>query len=76
MLVFTVFIRVTVVPFLKMVFSVVSFVFSRQGFPVYVALAVLELTLEPVWPRTQRSLCLCFPSAGIKSVQFHCLAEN
>ena len=43
MLVFTVFIRVMVVPFLKMVFSVVSFIFSRQGFPVYVALAVLEL---------------------------------
>jgi hypothetical protein len=30
-----------------------------------VALVVLELTCRPGWPRTQKSACLCLPSAGI-----------
>jgi hypothetical protein len=27
------------------------------------------------WPRTQKSTCLCLPSAGIKGVGHHCLAH-
>jgi hypothetical protein len=27
------------------------------------------------WPQTQKSACLCLPSAGIKVVQHHCLAS-
>jgi hypothetical protein len=41
---------------------------SETGF-LCVALAVLELT-----PWTQKSACLCFPSAGIKGVCHHCPA--
>jgi hypothetical protein len=26
---------------------------------------------RPGWPRTQKSACLCLPSAGIKSVHHH-----
>jgi hypothetical protein len=29
---------------------------------------------RPGWPRTQKSTCLCLPSAGIKGVRHHCLA--
>ncbi|GAB1288661.1 Dedicator of cytokinesis protein 7 [Apodemus speciosus] len=29
---------------------------------------------RPGWPRTQKSACLCFPSAGIKDVRHHRLA--
>jgi hypothetical protein len=28
----------------------------------------------PGWPRTQKSACLCLPSAGIKVMRHHCLA--
>ncbi|EDL15627.1 mCG1032052 [Mus musculus] len=26
---------------------------------------------KPGWPRTQKSACLCLPSAGIKGVRHH-----
>jgi hypothetical protein len=29
---------------------------------------------RPGWPQTQKSACLCLPSAGIKGVCHHCLA--
>jgi hypothetical protein len=29
---------------------------------------------RPDWPRTQKSTCLCLPSAGIKGVHHHCPA--
>jgi hypothetical protein len=29
---------------------------------------------RPGWPRTQKSTCLCLPSAGIKGMRHHCLA--
>lgn len=41
----------------------------KTGF-LYVALPVLELC-KPSWPQTQRSVCLCLPSAGIKSMHKH-----
>jgi hypothetical protein len=42
------------------------FFFFETGF-LCIALAVLE----PGWPRTQKSACLCLPSAGIKGVCHH-----
>jgi hypothetical protein len=49
-----------------------SFVFcllyySRQGFR--------NSLCRPGWPWIQKSACLCFPSAGIKGVGYHCLAS-
>jgi hypothetical protein len=44
--------------------------FFETGF-LCIALAVLELTFRPGWPRTQKSACLCLPSAGIKGVRHH-----
>jgi hypothetical protein len=38
--------------------------FFETGF-LCVALAVLELICRPGWPGTQKSTCLCLPSAGI-----------
>jgi hypothetical protein len=32
-------------------------------------------TYRPGWPRTQKSACLCLPSAGIKGVHDHCPAH-
>jgi hypothetical protein len=40
--------------------------FLKTGF-LYAALAVL-LLYSPGWPGTQKSTCLCLPSAGIKGV--------
>jgi hypothetical protein len=31
---------------------------------------------RPGWPRTQKSACLCLPSAGIKGVRHHALLVN
>jgi hypothetical protein len=42
---------------------------------ICVALAVLELC-RPGWPRTQKSACLCLPSAGVKGVYHYCPAKN
>jgi hypothetical protein len=53
---------------------VFCFVFSRQGFSVYLWLFWNSLC-RPGWPRTQKSTCLCLPSAGIKGVRHHCPAE-
>jgi hypothetical protein len=57
------------------------FVFRNQGlfffFWVFetgflcIALAVLTSLCRPCWPRTQKSACLCLPSAGIKGVRHH-----
>jgi hypothetical protein len=49
------------------------FFFSETGF-LCVALAVLDSLCGPGWPQTQRSACLCLPSAGIKGRCHHCLA--
>jgi hypothetical protein len=51
----------------------VCFVFSRQGFSVWPWLSWNSLC-RPDWPRTQKSACLCLPSAGTKGVRHHCLA--
>jgi hypothetical protein len=44
------------------------FVFSRQGFSVKPWLSWNSLC-RPGWPWTQKSTCLCLPSAGIKGVR-------
>jgi hypothetical protein len=44
------------------------FCFSRQGFSVYPWLSWNSLC-RPGWPRTQKSTCLCLPSAGIKGLR-------
>ena len=31
---------------------------------------------RPGWPRTQKSACLCLPSAGIKDICHHCPAKH
>ena len=43
--------------------------FVEKGF-LCVVLTVLELC-RPGWPGTQKSDCLCLPSAGIKGVHHH-----
>jgi hypothetical protein len=48
---------------------VLSFSFET-GF-LCIALAVLNSLGRPGWPRTQKSACLCLPSAGIKGVCHH-----
>jgi hypothetical protein len=48
-----------------------SFFFPRQGFSVYPWLSWNSLC-RPGWSQTQKSTCLCLPSAGIKG--HHCLA--
>jgi hypothetical protein len=44
------------------------FGFSRQGFSVWPWLSWNSLC-RPGWPQTQKSTCLCLPSAGIKGCQ-------
>jgi hypothetical protein len=44
--------------------------FSRQGFSVKTWLS-WNLLCRPGWPRTQKSACLCLPSARIKGVRHH-----
>jgi hypothetical protein len=51
-------------------FGLVWFGFSRQGFSVQPWLSWNSLC-RPGWPRTQKSTCLCLPSAGIKGVCLH-----
>jgi hypothetical protein len=45
----------------------VGFGFSRQGFSVEPWLSWNSLC-RPGWPPTQKSTCLCLPSAGIKGM--------
>jgi hypothetical protein len=52
------------------VLFVCVFVFVIETGFLCVALAVLELC-GPGWPGTQKSTCLCLPSAGIKGVCHH-----
>jgi hypothetical protein len=54
----------TVLPFIYL------FIFLRQGFSVYPWLSWNSLC-RPGWPQTQKSACLCLPSAGIKGVRHH-----
>jgi hypothetical protein len=49
------------------------FFFLRQGFSVNPWLFWNSLC-RPGWPQTQKSACLCLPSAGIKGVHHHCPA--
>jgi hypothetical protein len=49
-------------------------VFLRHGFSVQPWLSWNSLCRSG-WPRTQKSACLCLPSAGIKGVRHHCLAD-
>jgi hypothetical protein len=46
---------------------------SRQGFSVQSWLSWNSLC-RPGWSRTQKSACLCLPSAGITGMRHHCLA--
>jgi hypothetical protein len=48
--------------------------FFETGF-LCVALAVLNSLCRPGWPQTQKSACLCLPSAGIKGVHHHAWLE-
>jgi hypothetical protein len=48
--------------------------FVKTGF-LCVALAVLNSLCRPSWPRTQKSACLCLPSARIKGVGHYCPAH-
>ena len=48
--------------------------FWRQGFSMQPWLSWNSLC-RPGWPRTQKSVCLCLPSAGIKGVHHHCPAK-
>jgi hypothetical protein len=45
-------------------------VFLRQDFSAWPWLSWNSLG-RPGWPRTQKSACLCLPSAGIKGVRHH-----
>jgi hypothetical protein len=56
--------------FVCLFFVFVLFCFFEAGF-LCVALAVLNSLCRPGWPRTQKSACLCLPSAGIKGVGHH-----
>jgi hypothetical protein len=56
--------------FLFVCLFVCLFCFSRQGFSVERWLSWTSLC-RPGWPRTQKSACLCLPSAGIKGVRHH-----
>jgi hypothetical protein len=47
------------------------FGFPRQGFSVYSWLSWNSLC-RPGWPQTQKSTCLCLPSAGIKDICHYC----
>jgi hypothetical protein len=49
--------------------------YVRQGFSVEPWLSWNSLC-KPGWPQTQKSTCLCLPSAGIKGVRHHCSAQN
>ena len=51
----------------KSTFCFVLFCFSRQGFSVWPWLSWNSLC-RPGWPHTQKSTCLCLPSAGIKGM--------
>jgi hypothetical protein len=42
----------------------------KHGFSVYPWLSWNSLS-TPGWPRTQKSTCLCLPSAGIKGMGHH-----
>ena len=64
-----------VVCFLCFGFFVCLIVFSTQGFSVQSWLSCNSLCI-PDWPQTQKSTCLCLPSAGIRGMHHHCLAEN
>ena len=44
--------------------------FSRQDFSVQLGLSGNSLCI-PGWPRTQKSTCLCHPSAGITGICHH-----
>jgi hypothetical protein len=51
-------------------FCFVLFCFLKQGFSVYPWLSWNSLC-RPGWPQTQKSVCFCLPSAGIKGVRHH-----
>jgi hypothetical protein len=58
---------------MTLIFFFFFFWFFETGF-LCVALAVLESwnsLCRPGWPRTQKSACLCLPSAGVKGVRHH-----
>jgi hypothetical protein len=54
--------------------GLVWFGFSRQDFSVYPWLSWNSLC-RPYWSQTQKSICLCLPSARIKGVCHYCPAE-
>jgi hypothetical protein len=56
-------ILLTMFVFLSLLLSVVLFIFFETGFSVQFWLSWNSLH-RPGWPRTQRSTCLCLPSAG------------
>jgi hypothetical protein len=56
--------------YLSLVLYFFFFFFSKQVFSVQFWQS-WNSPYRPGWPRTQKSACLCLPSAGIKSVQQH-----
>jgi hypothetical protein len=57
--------------FVCLFFFFFFFGFLRQGFSVKPWLSWISLC-RPGWPQTQKSACLCLPSAGITGVYHHC----
>jgi hypothetical protein len=55
---------------MQILFYFFFFFFLRQGFSVLPWLSWNSLC-RPGWPRTQKSACLCLPSAGIQGVGHH-----
>jgi hypothetical protein len=60
---------------LFVLFCFVLFCFLKQGFSVWPWMSWNSLC-RPGWPWTQKSACLCLPSAGIKGVRHHAPAPS
>jgi hypothetical protein len=56
------------------IYLFIYFWFFKTGF-LCIALPVLDSLCRPVWPRNQKSTCLCIPSAESKGMHHHCPAQ-
>jgi hypothetical protein len=50
--------------------------FFKAGFLSVLPWLSWNSLCRPGWPWTQKSTCLCLPSAGIKGMRHHCLAAS
>jgi hypothetical protein len=53
----------------------VLFLFFEIGFLCVALAGCPDTHSSPGWPWTQKSACLCLPSAGIKGMRHHCPAQ-